>query len=50
MLKRYEKLAKHETNVTFVERLVQYRYYNMDQVAGAALVAAKRLLSKSEDV
>lgn len=43
LFKRYEELAKREPNVTFVGRLAQYRYYNMDQVVGAALAAAKRL-------
>lgn len=45
LFKRYETLAEQEKNVTFVGRLAQYRYYNMDQVVGAALTAAKRLLS-----
>lgn len=45
LYKRYEELARKERSVTFVGRLAQYRYYNMDQVAGAALAAAKRLLS-----
>jgi UDP-galactopyranose mutase len=44
LFKRYEELAKAERDVTFVGRLAQYRYYNMDQVVGAALVAARRLL------
>jgi UDP-galactopyranose mutase len=44
LYKRYESLADRETNVTFVGRLAQYRYYNMDQVVGAALAAAKRLI------
>ena len=44
LFKRYEELAEQETHVTFVGRLAQYRYYNMDQVVGAALAAAKRLL------
>ena len=44
LFKRYEELAKMESNVTFVGRLAQYRYYNMDQVVGAALAAAKRLI------
>jgi UDP-galactopyranose mutase len=44
LYKRYETLAEMETNVTFVGRLAQYRYYNMDQVVGAALAAAKRLI------
>jgi len=44
LFKRYEALAENETGVTFVGRLAQYRYYNMDQVAGAALAAAKKLI------
>ena len=44
LFKRYEELAARELNVTFVGRLAQYRYYNMDQVVGAALAAAKRLI------
>jgi len=44
LYKKYEELAKQETNVTFVGRLAEYRYYNMDQVVGAALSAAKRLI------
>ena len=31
------------TGVTFVGRLAQYRYYNMDQVVGAALSAMQSL-------
>ncbi|KRA35117.1 UDP-galactopyranose mutase [Rhodanobacter sp. Root627] len=46
LFKRYEELAKQETDVTFVGRLAQYRYYNMDQVVGAALAAAKNFLSR----
>lgn len=44
LFKRYEALAKEESGVTFVGRLAQYRYYNMDQVVGAALAAAKQLI------
>ena len=44
LFKRYETLAKQEKNATFVGRLAQYRYYNMDQVVGAALAAAKQLI------
>lgn len=46
LFKRYEALANAEPDVTFVGRLAQYRYYNMDQVVGAALAAAGRLLEK----
>lgn len=45
LFKRYEELSKQESGVTFVGRLAQYRYYNMDQVVGAALVAARHLLA-----
>jgi UDP-galactopyranose mutase len=34
---RYRELAEREPNVTFIGRLAQYRYLNMDQVVGAAL-------------
>lgn len=44
LFKRYEALAKEEAGVTFVGRLAQYRYYNMDQVVGAALTAARALI------
>jgi UDP-galactopyranose mutase len=45
LFKKYEALALAETRVTFVGRLAQYRYYNMDQVVGAALKAAQNLIS-----
>ena len=44
LFKRYEALAKDERDVTFVGRLAQYRYYNMDQVVGAALAASRTLI------
>jgi UDP-galactopyranose mutase len=44
LFKRYEALALQERDVTFVGRLAQYRYYNMDQVVGAAIAAAKRFV------
>ncbi|HZZ19899.1 MAG TPA: UDP-galactopyranose mutase [Opitutaceae bacterium] len=34
---RYRELAEREQGVTFIGRLAQYRYLNMDQVVGAAL-------------
>jgi UDP-galactopyranose mutase len=40
---RYGQLAESEPAVTFVGRLAQYRYYNMDQVVAAALSAARRV-------
>ena len=44
LFKRYRTLAGRERNVTFVGRLAQYRYYNMDQVVAAALKAAQDIL------
>lgn len=44
LFKQYEALARQETNTTFVGRLAQYRYYNMDQVVGAALTAIDNIL------
>jgi UDP-galactopyranose mutase len=44
LFKRYEELARKETGVTFVGRLAQYRYYNMDQCVGAALKAAQYVI------
>lgn len=43
LFKRYEALAKECANVSFVGRLAQYRYYNMDQVVGAALKCVENL-------
>ena len=47
LYKRYQALANGETHVTFVGRLAQYRYYNMDQVVGAALKAASCITGES---
>jgi UDP-galactopyranose mutase len=47
LYKRYCALAAAEPHVTFVGRLAQYRYYNMDQVVAAALTAARHLLGTS---
>lgn len=44
LYQRYKELADAERNVTFVGRLAQYRYYNMDQVVAAALVASRNYL------
>lgn len=43
LFKQYQALAEERTDVSFVGRLAQYRYYNMDQVVAAALAAAKRI-------
>ena len=46
LYQRYELLAQKEYQVTFVGRLAQYRYYNMDQVVEAALRAAQAVLDR----
>ncbi|HYF59663.1 MAG TPA: UDP-galactopyranose mutase [Burkholderiaceae bacterium] len=48
LFKKYEALVAAETDVTFVGRLAQYRYYNMDQCVGAALTAATRILERMD--
>jgi UDP-galactopyranose mutase len=46
MYKLYEALSKKDENITFVGRLAQYKYYNMDQVVAAALVTADNIINK----
>ena len=46
LFKQYEALTEQETDVYFVGRLAQYRYYNMDQVVGAALALSRRVLDE----
>lgn len=48
LYERYRALADAEPNVHFVGRLATYRYYNMDQVVGQALVAARKILEGAE--
>lgn len=43
LYQRYKALALQEENVSFVGRLAQYRYYNMDQVVGAALACVEAM-------
>jgi len=44
LYKRYEALAEAESQVHFIGRLAQYRYYNMDQVVASALALCRRLI------
>jgi UDP-galactopyranose mutase len=46
LFKRYQALADACTEVSFVGRLAQYRYYNMDQVVAAALALGRRLVER----
>lgn len=43
LYKRYEAEAEQLSDVTFVGRLANYKYYNMDQVVAQALATFKRL-------
>ena len=43
LYRRYRELASGCANTSFVGRLAQYRYYNIDQAVGAAIAAAERL-------
>lgn len=42
--RKYEALARDTADVTFVGRLAQYKYFNMDQVVAEALSCAEGLL------
>jgi len=46
LFKRYQALADARDDVSFVGRLAQYRYYNMDQVVAAALVVGRKLVQR----
>ena len=46
LYRRYRALAEGRPDVTFVGRLAQYRYYNMDQAVGAAMTAAARVVDR----
>lgn len=45
LIEKYRELADRQTNVTFIGRLAQYRYLNMDQVVAAALHTADKLIA-----
>ena len=44
LYQKYKALAGKEHGVTFLGRMAQYRYYNMDQVVAAALKKATELI------
>lgn len=48
LFKRYEALAQRDQDVYFIGRLAQYRYYNMDQVVGAAIVLTRDILRQAD--
>lgn len=43
---RYRELSHKQRDVTFVGRLAEYSYYNMDQAVGSALKAAEKLIEQ----
>lgn len=45
--KKYAQLSEGEPNIIFGGRLAEYRYYDMHQVIGSALVKAKQELSET---
>ena len=44
--KKYAAMAKDESDIIFGGRLAEYKYFDMHQVIGSALVKAKRELEK----
>ncbi len=49
LYKKYQALAEEEApHVHFVGRLASYRYYNMDQVVGAALTVFKKIQNREK--
>ena len=42
--KKYQDLAEKEISVSFVGRLAEYKYYNMDQVVASALKTSSEIL------
>lgn len=46
MYKKYEVLARREEGVIFGGRLAEYKYYDMHQVIGSALVKSRKELEK----
>jgi UDP-galactopyranose mutase len=45
LYRKYKELSDDESNVYFVGRLAQYKYFNMDQVVGASLALASQIAS-----
>jgi len=43
LFKKYQELAEARQDTSFVGRLAQYRYYNMDQVVAAAISCADKI-------
>lgn len=48
LFKQYQELSLQKTNIIFGGRLAEYKYYDMHQVVGAALVKSKKELFTNE--
>jgi UDP-galactopyranose mutase len=46
---RYKTMARAESDVVFVGRLAQYRYYNMDQVVAASLKTVRDITALDDE-
>jgi len=44
LFREYQSLVDEEANITFVGRLAQYQYFNMDQAVGSALEKSEKLI------
>jgi UDP-galactopyranose mutase len=49
LYKQYQELAEQTPGVHFVGRLASYRYYNMDQVVGAALTTFRKITGERRE-
>ena len=45
---KYQALVKNTPGLYFVGRLASYKYYNMDQVVGQALMMYRKIIGKAE--
>jgi UDP-galactopyranose mutase len=46
MVTMYKRLASTLPDVTFIGRLAEFRYYNMDQVVASAMATTQRLITR----
>lgn len=46
LYKKYRDLAEAEKGVSFIGRLAEYKYYNMDQAVGSAIAKCQDLISR----
>ena len=46
LYQKYQEMAAHFPNLHLLGRLAEYKYYNMDAIAGRALDLAETMLTK----